>query len=61
VGISGAKKKRPELDRLLADTHRRCFDAVVAWRFARFARSVSYHLQGLEAFIFPRALSTSPA
>ena len=41
VGISGAKEKRPELDRMMADAHRRRFDAVVVWRFDRFARSVS--------------------
>jgi len=29
VGISGAKEKRPELDRLLAKAHRRHFDAVI--------------------------------
>ena len=38
VGISGAKEKRPELDRLLTDAHRRSFDSVVVWRFDRFAR-----------------------
>jgi DNA invertase Pin-like site-specific DNA recombinase len=50
VGISGAKEKRPELDRLLADAHRRHFDAVVVWRFDRFARSVSHLLRALETF-----------
>ncbi len=50
VGISGAKEKRPELDRLLADAHRRRFDAVVVWRFDRFARSVSQLLRALETF-----------
>jgi DNA invertase Pin-like site-specific DNA recombinase len=29
VGINGTKEKRPELDRLMADAHRRRFDAVV--------------------------------
>jgi len=47
VGISGAKEKRPELDKLLADAHRRRFDAVVVWRFDRFARSVSHLLRAL--------------
>ena len=28
VGISGAKEKRPELDKLMADAHRRYFDVV---------------------------------
>jgi len=50
VGISGAKEKRPELDKLLADAHRRRFDAVVVWRFDRFARSVSHLLRALETF-----------
>jgi DNA invertase Pin-like site-specific DNA recombinase len=50
VGISGAKEKRPELDRLMADAHRRRFDAVMVWRFDRFARSVSHLLRALETF-----------
>lgn len=50
VGISGAKEKRPELDRLLADAHRRKFDAIVVWKFDRFARSVSHLLRALETF-----------
>lgn len=50
VGISGTKEKRPELDRLLGDAHRRRFDAVVVWRFDRFARSVSHLLRALENF-----------
>ena len=50
VGISGGKEKRPELDKLLHDAHRRYFDAVVVWRFDRFARSVSHLLKALETF-----------
>ena len=50
VGISGVKEKRPELDRLLVDAHHRRFDAVVVWRFDRFARSVSHLLRALENF-----------
>ena len=50
VGISGAKERRPELDRLLADAHRRRFDAIVVWKFDRFARSVSHLLRALETF-----------
>lgn len=50
VGISGGKEKRPELDKLLHDAHRRYFDAVVVWRFDRFARSVSHLLKALENF-----------
>jgi DNA invertase Pin-like site-specific DNA recombinase len=50
VGISGTREKRPQLDRLLADAHRRYFDVVVVWRFDRFARSVSHLLRALENF-----------
>ena len=50
VGISGSKDKRPELDRMMADAHRRKFDVVVVWKFDRFARSVSHLLRALETF-----------
>jgi DNA invertase Pin-like site-specific DNA recombinase len=50
VRISGAREKRPELDRMMADAHRRRFDAVVVWKFGRFARSVSHLLRALETF-----------
>ncbi len=50
VGISGTKEKRPQLDRLMADAHRRKFDAVIVWKFDRFARSVSHLLRALETF-----------
>jgi DNA invertase Pin-like site-specific DNA recombinase len=50
AGISGSKEKRPELDRLMANAHRRRFDAVVVWKFDRFARSVSHLLRALETF-----------
>jgi len=49
-GISGIKDSRPELNRLMADAHRRRFDAIVVWRFDRFARSVSHLLRALETF-----------
>lgn len=50
VGISGTKEKRPELDRLMVDAHRRRFDVVIVWKFDRFARSVSHLLRALETF-----------
>jgi DNA invertase Pin-like site-specific DNA recombinase len=50
AGISGAKDSRPELNKLMADAHRRRFDAVVVWKFDRFARSVSHLLRALENF-----------
>src|ERR1700676_3059750 len=49
-GISGAKERRPQLDRLVADAHKRKFEVVVVWRFDRFARSVSHLLRALENF-----------
>jgi DNA invertase Pin-like site-specific DNA recombinase len=49
-GISGTKDSRPELNKLMADAHRRRFDAIVVWRFDRFARSVSHLLRALETF-----------
>jgi DNA invertase Pin-like site-specific DNA recombinase len=34
----------------MADAHRRRFDAIVVWKFDRFARSVSHLLRALENF-----------
>ena len=50
AGVSGAKDSRPELNRLMADAHKRRFDVVAVWRFDRFARSVSHLLRALETF-----------
>ena len=50
AGISGAKERRPQLDRLIADAHKRKFEVVVVWKFDRFARSVSHLLRALENF-----------
>ena len=41
-GVSGAKDRRPALDRLMKDARARKFDAVIVARFNRFARSVSH-------------------
>ena len=49
-GISGSKKSRPELNRLMADATRRKFDVVLVWKFDRFARSTSHLLMALETF-----------
>src|SRR6266478_8725032 len=49
-GVSGAKDSRPELNRLMADAHKRCFDVVAVWRFDRCARSVSHLLGARETF-----------
>jgi DNA invertase Pin-like site-specific DNA recombinase len=50
AGISGAKERRPQLDRLTADAHKRKFEVIVVWKFDRFARSVSHLLRALENF-----------
>lgn len=48
--ISGSKESRPQLNRMMADAHKRLFDAVVVWKFDRFARSTSHLLRALETF-----------
>jgi DNA invertase Pin-like site-specific DNA recombinase len=50
VGQSGTKDSRPELDKLMGDARKRQFDAVVVWRFDRFARSTKHLLAALEEF-----------
>jgi DNA invertase Pin-like site-specific DNA recombinase len=50
VGQSGAKDSRPELNKLMDDARKRQFDAVVVWRFDRFARSTKHLLLALEEF-----------
>ena len=46
--ISGAKAKRPGLDRLLADARRGKFDVVLVAAFDRIARSVRHFLEVLD-------------
>jgi DNA invertase Pin-like site-specific DNA recombinase len=46
--ISGAKSKRPGLDRLMADARRRRFDVVLVAAFDRMARSVKHFLEVLD-------------
>ena len=41
-GVSGARTKRPALDRLLAEAHRRRFDTVLVWKLDRLGRSLSH-------------------
>ena len=49
-GVSGAKERRPELDRLMASARKRHFDAVVVYRYDRFARSLRHLVNALEEF-----------
>jgi DNA invertase Pin-like site-specific DNA recombinase len=50
AGISGAREHRPELDRMLAACRRRQVDAVVVYRYDRFARSLRQLVNALEEF-----------
>src|SRR5713226_9481976 len=50
AGISGSKDKRPQLDRMMTEAHKRRFDVVAVWKFDRFARSVSHLLRALDTF-----------
>lgn len=52
-GVSGAKDRRPELDRLMADVRKGGASApgiVACWRFDRFARSVRHLVVALDEF-----------
>src|SRR5215472_11958231 len=49
-GVSGTKEKRPQLDRLMADARRCKFDAVVVYRYDRFARSLRHLITALDEF-----------
>lgn len=49
-GVSGTKDKRPALDELVSDAKKRKFDAVLVWRFDRFARSTKHLITALEEF-----------
>jgi DNA invertase Pin-like site-specific DNA recombinase len=46
-GVSGAKESRPELNRLMADAHRRHFDVVLCWKIDRFGRSLKHLVNAL--------------
>jgi DNA invertase Pin-like site-specific DNA recombinase len=50
AGVSGAKEHRPQLDALLSACRKRCVDAVVVYRYDRFARSLRQLVNALEEF-----------
>ena len=50
TGISGTRERRPALDRLLEDCRRRRLDAVVVYRYDRFARSLRQLINAMEEF-----------
>jgi DNA invertase Pin-like site-specific DNA recombinase len=49
-GYSGAKEKRPALNRLMKAAWAGGMQAVLVWRFDRFARSVTHLIKALEEF-----------
>jgi DNA invertase Pin-like site-specific DNA recombinase len=46
-GVSGSKESRPALNGLMADAHRRKFDAVLVWKIDRFGRSLKHLVNSL--------------
>lgn len=47
-GWSGAKKSRPQLDKLMAAAKRHMFDIVICWKLDRFGRSVANLLEQIQ-------------
>ena len=66
-GVSGAKSRRPALDRLLADARRRRFDVLAVTKLDRLARSVSHLVTlagelealGIDLVVLDQAIDTS--
>lgn len=50
AGISGSKERRPQLDAMLAACRKRQADAVIVYRYDRFARSLRQLVNALEEF-----------
>jgi DNA invertase Pin-like site-specific DNA recombinase len=55
-GVSGAKDRRPALDRMMEAARAGRLDVVAVWRFDRFARDTRHLLVAMEEF---RALNVS--
>jgi DNA invertase Pin-like site-specific DNA recombinase len=49
-GISGSRERRPALDRLMIACRKRLVDAVIVYRYDRFARSLRQLVNALEDF-----------
>jgi DNA invertase Pin-like site-specific DNA recombinase len=66
-GISGAKARRPGLDRLLKGVHRRDFDLVATWSIDRLSRSLpdllallgELHAKGVGLYVHQQGLDTT--
>src|SRR5580692_2198302 len=46
-GVSGSRERRPQLDRLMADAHRRKIDLIAVWKIDRFGRSLKHLVNAL--------------
>ena len=55
-GLSGSRERRPALDKLMVSCRKRLLDAVVVYRYDRFARSLRQLVNALDEF---RALVTA--
>jgi DNA invertase Pin-like site-specific DNA recombinase len=68
-GVSGAKTRRPALDRLVADARLRRFDAVAVVKLDRLARSVhhltnlarEWEVLGIHLVVLDQSIDTSTA
>lgn len=49
-GVSGSKESRPELDKLMEAARKRRIDAIMVWRFDRFARSTKHLALAIDEF-----------
>jgi DNA invertase Pin-like site-specific DNA recombinase len=47
-GVSGAKERRTELDRMMKDARKRRFDAILVWRSDRLFRSLRHMVETIE-------------
>ncbi len=64
--ISGAKDKRPELDRLLESVHKKEIDIVLAWDVSRLGRSLQHlisllsdiHAKGVDLYLHQNGIDT---
>lgn len=49
TGWSGAKKDRPQLNKLMRDAQKHMFDCVIVWKIDRFGRSVAHFCENIQS------------
>ncbi len=47
-GVSGARERRPALDKMMCDARKRRFDAILVWRSDRLFRSLRHMVETIE-------------